>query len=156
MAKKIKSFTVEEDVYSSLVRVFKETGSDASVSLFISNCLTELLSFLEKVQKERKESKFTVPMSFIIDSIVKSKDILGFYRDWPEELPDKTEFMLMEWQDDYEAKEKKIPVEFYQYIKSGLYVFSPNKKYLIEKKSGKRYMPVGRNRLVPLDSKDKS
>ena len=152
MIKKIKSFTVEEDAYDSLVRRFKESGTDVSVSLFVNNCLRELSKLLERVEKELKESKeYTVIMSFIIKSIVDGKDILGVGKDWPNDLPEKIDYLLHDWQEDYDAYEKKIPIEFYTYLTTGLYILSPNKKYLIEKKTGKKFVPVSKHRLAPID-----
>ncbi|MCL5024730.1 MAG: hypothetical protein M1497_15455 [Nitrospirae bacterium] len=122
-----------------------------SLSMFVNNCIEALADLLEKIEKERKASKeYTVPMSFIIKSLVESEDILGVYRDWPEELPDKLEFMLQDWQDEYEAKQSRIPAEFIPYMKSGLYILSPNKKYLIEKNTGERYIIGGKRTLIPL------
>ena len=84
MTKKIKSFTVDEDAYNSLVRIFKESGADVSVSLFVNNCLKELSVILADVAGELAEpGKFSVPLSFIIKSLVESNDILGIGRNIP-------------------------------------------------------------------------
>jgi len=151
MAKDIKSFTVDGGVYNSLVKIFKASGVNVSLSLFVNNCLKELSELLKDVDKEIKGSKeHTVPMSFIIKSIVENEDILGVSKEWPAELPEKLEFMLNDWQEDYDAQQKKIPVSFFKYLKSGSYVLSPNKKYLIEKKTGKKFITMGSS-LVPID-----
>ena len=153
MVKKIKSFTVEEDAYDALVRIFKESGTDASVSLFVNKCLKELSVILENVDKELKQSKqYTVPMSFIIKSIVESNEILGIGKDIPDESESKFELMLREWHEEYEAKQQNIPVEFIPLIKGGLYSLSPNKRYLIEKETGKRYISGGKGQLMCVDS----
>jgi hypothetical protein len=153
MTKKIKSFTVDEDAYNSLVKLFKDAGTDVSVSMFVNNCLQQLSELLNKANKKLKGSKaYTVPLPFIIKSIVESEDILGAGKDWPDDLPEKLEFMLGDWQNDYDAQKKKVPVEFYPFIKSGLYLLSPNKKYLIEKKTGNKYVSLGKNKLVPIDN----
>jgi hypothetical protein len=152
MAKAIKSFTVDGDIYNDLVKMFKVSDAKVSLSLFVNNCLKELGGLLKKVDKELKENKdYTVTMSFIIKSIVESKDILGVGKDWPNDLPEKIDYLLHDWQEDYEAYEKKIPIEFYTYLTTGLYILSPNKKYLIEKKTGKKFLPVSKHRLAPLD-----
>lgn len=151
MVKAVKSFTVEGDVYNSLVKIFKESGVDVSLSLFVNNCLRELSELLKMIKKEIKERKgYSVPMSFIIKSIVESNDILGVSKDWPDELPERFEFMLHDWKDDYEAQQKKIPKEFYRFVQGGLFVLSPNKKYIIEKETGKKFITMGSS-LVPVD-----
>jgi len=152
MIKKIKSFTVDEAVYNLVVKKFKGSGAEVSVSMFVTNCLEELAEILERVETKLKGAKeYTVPMSFIIKLIVKNNDILGFKKDWLEGPPDNLEFILDDWQTEYEAMQKKIPVEFYPYVESGLYSLSVNKKYLIEKKTGERYIAVGKKRLVLID-----
>jgi hypothetical protein len=152
MAKAIKSFTVDGNVYNALVKTFKASGAEVSLSLFVNNCLEELFELLKKVDKKLKERKdHTVTMSFIIKSIVESKDILGVGKDWPDDLPEKIDLMLHDWQEDYDAHGKKVPIEFYSYLKTGLYILSPNKKYLIEKKTGKKFLPVSKHKLASID-----
>jgi len=153
MVKKIKSFTVEEDVYDALVKIFKDSGTDASVSLFVNKCLKELSVILENVDKVLGESKqYTVPMSYVIKSIVERNEILGIGKDIPDEFESKFELMIREWQEEYEAKQQNIPVEFIPLIKGGLFSLSPNKRAVIEKKTGKRYISGGRGQLICVDS----
>jgi len=155
MVKKIKSFTVEEDAYDALVRIFKESGTDASVSLFVNKCLKELSVILENVDKELKQSKqYTVPMSFIIKSIVESNEILGIGKDIPDESESKFELMLREWHEEYEAKQQNIPPVFIPLIKGGLFVLSPTKEFIIEKKTGKRFISSGKGQIMCVDSKE--
>jgi aminopeptidase C len=151
MVKDVKSFTVEGDAYNLLVKKYKESGVDVSLSLFVNNCLRELSELLKMIKKEIKEGKgYSVPLSFIIKSIVESNDILVVSKDWPDELPERFEFMMQDWQDDYEAQKRKIPKEFYRFVQGGSFVLSPNKKYIIEKKTGKKFITMGSS-LVPID-----
>jgi hypothetical protein len=152
MVKKIKSFTVDGDAYDLLVRLFKAAGVEVSVSMFVNNCLEELSNILSSVDKLRTQSKeYTVPMSFIIRSIVKDNEILGIGKDIPYDWEDKYELVLHGWQEEYEAQQQKIPVEFIPLLKGGLYSLSSNKRYLIEKKTGKRYISGGRGSLIAVD-----
>ena len=157
MKKQTKSFTVDGDSYNSLASVFKKAKTDVSISMFIDRCLNGLSDYLQEVEIQLKGSKtYTVPMSYIIKRVIEDKDILGFYKDWPfpENPKGKVEFMIMGWQEDYEAIQRKIPVEFYPYLKSGLYMLSPDKKNLIEKKTGEKYIVVGKS-LVPFNKGEK-
>ena len=157
MIKQTKSFTVDGDSYSYLSSVFKKAKTDVSISMFIDKCLSELSDYLQKIENLLKGSKtYTVPMSYVIKRIIEDKDILGLYKDWPfpQDPEDKVEFMIMGWQEDYETIQRKIPVEFYSYLKSGLYMLSPDKKNLIKKKTGEKYIVVGKS-LVPFNEGDK-
>lgn len=152
MVKKIKSFTVDGDAYDSLVRLFKASGAAVSVSMFVNNCLKEVSNILRNVDRLRTQSKeYTVPMSFIIRSIVESEEILGVGKDIPFDSETKVELLLHEWQEEYEALQQKIPVEFIPLLKSGLYSLSPSKRYVIEKESGKRYISGGKGRIIAVD-----
>ena len=153
MTKKIKSFTVDEDAYNSLVRIFKESGADVSVSLFVNNCLKELSVILADVAEELAEpAKFSVPMSFIIKSLVESNDILGIGRNIPEDFQDAGFVsLLVGWQEEYEARQSGIPVEFVPLIKTGLYNLSPD-RYLIERATGMRYISGGKGKLIPVNN----
>jgi len=61
-------------------------------------------------------------------------------------------FELRDWQDDYESQRRRIPVVFVQMLKGGLYELSPDKRYLIEKETGKKYV-AGRTRndIIPVE-----
>lgn len=148
MAKKIKTFTVDENVYNSVVKLFKKSGAEVSVSLFINNCLEELLVLLQEVDREIKNApEYTVPLSFIIKSIIDRNNILGIGQDIPEDI--RMDILLQFWQEEYESKQKKIPYQLYKHIAgNSVYMLSPDKKYLINKITGESYIPVGENRLV--------
>ena len=148
MAKSIKTFTVDKNVYDSVVKLFKDSESAVSVSLFINNCLEELLAILQEVDSKLKNTKeYTVPLSFIIKTIIESNNILGIGQDVPEEM--RMGILLHFWQVEYEAKKKRIPYELYKYITGeSVYMLSPDKTYLIDKITGDWYVPVGKDSLA--------
>lgn len=144
MAKKIKTFNVDEDTYKTLVKLFKKHEVAVSLSSYVDSCLNNLLTNLKEIEGELKKgtldkTNYPVPMSFIINKIVSNKGLSEEYED--EEINDLRIFSeITEWQNDYEAQRRKIPVPFVLYLGTGLYDLSPDKKYLIEKKTGKRYI----------------
>lgn len=72
MGKKIKSFTVDEEVYNGLMTMFRKEKAQASISSYIEAYLRELSAYFEAIRLEmEKSSKNTVPMSFILDSFSK-------------------------------------------------------------------------------------
>jgi hypothetical protein len=77
--KKIKTFSVDEEIYNSLVSMLKESGVEVSLSYFVDKCLKGLYNQLKDIEKERQESDAgVVPMSFYINSIVRSELISTF------------------------------------------------------------------------------
>ena len=52
--KKIKTFTVDEDIYNALVSMFKEYGADVSISYYLDGCLKDLLKYLRTLDDLRK------------------------------------------------------------------------------------------------------
>ena len=77
--KKIKTFSVDEEIYNSLVSMIKESGAEVSLSYFVDKCLKGLYNQLKNIEKERQDSDAgVVPMSFYIDSIVRSELISAF------------------------------------------------------------------------------
>ena len=150
MAKKIKSFTVDEDVYNRLVAMFKKYGAKTSISMYLSNQVKFLLERLEDLESGMKEIRNTVPMSYIIDETVKGSGRSGilsgvYYDDSPiSEL----DMALEHWQESYEAYQECIPYEYYVWVKMGGYVLSRDKKFIINKETGKKYISKGRNELM--------
>jgi hypothetical protein len=146
MAKQIKSFTVDDEIYRRLVSKFKKYKPETSVSLFLNNRLNELLDFIEDVEKGMKKYSFSIPMSFVIDEAVKGtvygkklSDELDEEGDPAPELWHKLKF-LEEW---YEADKQGVPRELYRWYKFGGYVVSKDKKFLIEKDTGRKFIPRG-------------
>jgi len=163
MGKKVKSFNVDGEVYSELVDMLKKNKVEGSLSLFVDNSLKILLAYLKEVnafllmRKKLKDSTYGVPLSYIINEIVNNPSLLETRK--LEEMIDtldeshgmNTEYVMEEWNDQYEAEQKKIPVEFYPFVKDGQYALAQNKKYIINKETGKKYISLGKDRLVPID-----
>ncbi len=146
MAKKIKSFTVDEDIYNSLVTKFKKSKVEVSVSLYLNNCLKDLLKYFEFIEKELRKRGYTVPMAFVIKEMVETPHIHipGEGHIEPEDASMELEINLEGWQNDYEADQKGIPREMYPWLKDGTnYVLSPDKKYLIREGLGVKFIPIG-------------
>jgi hypothetical protein len=162
MAKKIKSFTVDEDVYNRLVSIFKENRAETSISLYLNNNLKSLLELLEDLEKGIKEMNYSIPMSYIIDEIVKNSEYSGRLSSEPYEeklLVSDLEMALNDWQKSYDADQKGIPYEYYDMIQTGKYVLSKDKKFIIEKETGKKYISQDNNRFMEVrgvDLEDKS
>jgi len=151
MAKKIKSFTVDEDAYIRLITMFKKHGAETSISLYLNNQVKWLLEHLEDLEKGIQEYNYEVPMSFVIDEIVRSSDRSGKISDeiYKDENPvSDLESNLMEWRESYEAYQQGIPEDLYHWFKSGRYSLSKDKKYLVEKDTGKKFITEGKNRLM--------
>lgn len=162
MAKKIKSFTVDEDIYNRLVSMFKKYGAETSISMYLNNEVKWILERLEDLEKGIKEMNCSIPMSYIIDKTVRNSDRSGKLAREPyqEEVPvSELELALEDWQKSYDADQKGIPYEYYDWVQMGNYVLSKDKKFLIEKATGKRYISQGGSALLEvreIDSDNKS
>jgi len=160
--KKVKSFTLDEEIYNSLMAKFKEHKVEGSLSLFVHNSMKELLEYITGIKEELeiKKSAYNVPLSFVIDEVVKNPLLIGHtqsleFRDQNSSdgsgYLSKYEIDVEEWNDKYEAQKMKVSVEFYVFLKTNLYDLSPNGKYLVNRETGKKYIPVDRTRLVEID-----
>jgi hypothetical protein len=148
MPKKIKSFTVDEQIYNALVGKFKTNKANSSISLFLNHCLTQLNEHLDIMgQALANEKDLTVPMGFVIDEMA--------YRVINGLSDDDTEVYsrLMDLQEDYEADSKGIPRDSYFFIKRGGYRLSPDKKYIIENETGIRYIAFDKH-LAKIEESD--
>ena len=158
MSKKVKGFNVDEDTYNSLLEIFKKYNVKVSLSAYVNDRLRGLLNGLQDVEKGLKSyERFTVPMSFIINSMLaidkdmEYEDMEGITKeDFREDIV-LTE--LEEWQYDYDSQTRKIPVPFLKFLRSPNFELSSDKKYLIEKETGKRYV-AGKTRdtIIPVNS----
>jgi len=159
MSKKVKGFNVEDKVYNSLIKIFKKYGVKASLSAFVNEHLSRLLGDLQDIEralKEKNYKEFTVPMSFIIDSILNGEaqteyeEIEGVSREDLREQALYTE--LEEWQYDYDSRRRKIPVPFLRYLSlPDAYELSSDKQFLIDKATGKKYTAgKTRNTIIPV------
>ena len=192
MAKKVKSFNVDETAYKSMVALLKEYATEASISSFLDKCLKELLHYFQTMQDElgdcedRKEI-----MQFLIDRMAGSTLIPTPDRDTPGEgepggtwlrLPatkaiepqiarlgpitaietdeDQEQWREVQesalgeevqyWRDEYEANKEKLSRAFVKWIRKGKFNLSSNKKYLIDKETGKRYVDFAPNYIVEI------
>jgi len=153
MSKKVKGFNVDDDIYNSLIQMIKKYKVDVSLSAYVNDQLKRLLGDLQVVEEALKDDKrFTVPISFIIDKIFGEREEMAFKGEEGLGKEDVILFELRDWQDDYESQRRRIPVVFVQMLKGGLYELSPDKRYLIEKETGKKYV-AGRTRndIIPVE-----
>jgi hypothetical protein len=142
--KKIKTFTVDEEIYNALVSMFKEYGADVSISYYLDGCLKDLLKYLRTLDdlRRREPEKYTAPMSYIIDMIAKEpKMSILDLDDEPGRpyVPGREE--LEEIQVRYEAERKKIPLRFWRFLRTGAYKMSADEKHVVNKRTGHAYEP---------------
>lgn len=153
MSKKVKGFNVDEDIYNSLLKIFKTYDVNVSLSSYVNDRLKEFLRGLQWIEKGLESctmdgKKYTVPMSFIIKSMALGKGQTDYENDTFEGEEEIALFAeLEEWQNDYDAQRRKIPVSFITFLRdsSDSYELSPDKKYLINKKTGEKYI-AGKSR----------
>jgi len=150
MAKKIKSFTVDEDIYKRLISMFKKYKAETSISEYLNNKLKGLLWNLEDIEKGIKEMNYSIPMKFVIDDMVRNYENPHRWSSEPDERTGVSalEQILMETHDDYEADKKGIPREFYRWLQSDRFNLSNDKKFLIDKKTGEKYISNGMGHLM--------
>ena len=151
MAKKIKSFTVDENAYNRLVSIFKESGAKTSISMYLNNRVNWLVEHLEDLQKGIEKMKYSVPMSYVIDRIVNDSGMSGRIsgESFDERFPvSDLERTLNDFEDDYEAYQKGIPYEYYGWLRNSNYMLTKDKKFIIDKETGKKYISAGRTTLM--------
>lgn len=146
MAKKVKAFNVDEDIYNGLLDMFKKRAVNASLSSFVNSCLGELFKYLKTMEQVTQDQHtYNVPMPFVIAEMIKSltnMKLAGPILTVGQNI-DAQEIMegqlLERWEDEYEARQLGVSVEMYPYVKDGKYIVSSNKQYLIEKETGKKF-----------------
>jgi hypothetical protein len=143
MAKKIKSFTVNEDIYNRLVKMFKKYKAETSISMYLNNEIKYLLEQLEDLEEGIKEWNYTIPMSYIIDTMVKDSARSGRISKEINEskypISDRERQLTEYWGKSYEAEKQGIPFEYFDYVKNGDWMLSKDKKFIINKKTGDKY-----------------
>lgn len=154
MAKKIKSFTVDEDVYNRLVKMFKKYEAATSISMYLNNKLTGLIQNLELLEREFKSENVSVPMSYVIEETVKRSEtspaLLLTDKDGEHYLSP-----IGYWKSSYEAFKKGIPFEYYEWLEgNSSYALSMDKKFLIDTRTGKKYIADGPGRLMVVRDDD--
>jgi len=137
--KKIKTFSVDEDVYNELVLMFKENQAESSLSFYVDNSLKIFLHSIKRLFLEKKKDTYTVPMSFIIDSMVRSKYLTSIDVIEPEDSVEAAKMEMKEWQNRYEAQNTSIPYKYYTVIKTGKFALSPDKKYVVKIETGQKF-----------------
>jgi hypothetical protein len=147
VAKKIKSFTVDEGAYNDLVQMFKHNDVDVSVSLFVDGCIKELASKLKKLEityegLEINGEKVEVPFSYVINSLVFKKGLKQ--RDYEIYGDEKNELFveLLEWNAEYGAEKRGFTKRLFHILQSPLFCLSADKKFVLDKKSGKKEFSV--------------
>ncbi|HAC15276.1 MAG TPA: hypothetical protein DCE78_04945 [Bacteroidetes bacterium] len=143
MAKKIKSFTADEEIYNKIVSMFRQYKAETSISMYLNNSLKRLLSCLENIEKGINEMNYSIPMSFVIDDIVKNAgywEIVSAEYEEEDQVESPLELILNEIKNDYEADQKGIPRELYRWLEMG-YEISRDKKFLILKRTGEKFIP---------------
>lgn len=140
--KKVKTFTVDEGTYDSLVTMFKEYEAEVSVSRYVDRCLKDLLKYLKTLDGLRSQNtdKYTVPMSYVIDMVAKEPKMSIFeYDDEPETPYAAGKDELDEIQVRYEAEKKRIPLRFWRLLRTGHYKMSRDNKHIVNRKTGFAY-----------------
>lgn len=54
------------------------------------------------------------------------------------------------WRDEYEASKKKLSRAFVKHLRSGRFVLSTDRRYLIEKETGKKYIDFAPNYIIEI------
>ncbi len=137
--KRIKTFSVDERVYDELITFFRDSNVEVSLSYFVDKSLKELLKYLRVLHQMKQDERYTVPMSYIIDNVVRSKYISSLEVSGPEGTPEDIRDEIEEWQNRYEAERKSIPYKFYGLVKSGKFALSKDKKHVVNIKTGTKY-----------------
>jgi hypothetical protein len=141
--KKIKTFTVDEETYNSLVLMFKEYDAEVSVSYYVNACLKDLLNYLKTLDDLRKQEKetYSVPMSYVIDTIAREPKMSVLEYEDPVTPYVAGRDELDEIQVRYEAERKKIPLRFWRYLRTGAFRMSTDNKHVVNKRTGYAYLP---------------
>ena len=185
MAKAIKSFNVEKEVYDNLVRTFKKHGASTSLSFFVEQCLVKLLKNLSEAEEALKDKEhYPEIMKFVIersvthlivtteglrltpdgvntlhltsepDSTIRNGfTIQGGTDDgkpddyWPFEEQEK-ELEALYWIEEYEAMKLNLPRSYTRLLRTGQYELSRDRKFLIERATGKRFIQLGDTHVV--------
>lgn len=141
--KKIKTFTVDEETYGTLAVMFKEYEPETSLSYYVDKCLKDLLCYLIALDKLRKNDskKYTVPMSYAIDTVAREHKMSILKVESGEGCVSGQD-ELEEIQVRYEAEQKKIPVRFWRFLRTGKFHLSSDNRYLISNETGQAYKPI--------------
>jgi hypothetical protein len=128
--------------------------------------LKGLLTGLKELEDNLQGSSYTVPMDYIINKIVNEigkerprfSEELKYPEGWEDSLTEKARTEkerdeliagtrpseeMEDWQARYDAERKGIPYELYRWTTGGTFILSNDKRYLILKRTGEKFFPVG-------------
>src|SRR5208283_4637414 len=87
-----------------------------------------------------QSEEYTVPMSFIIERVVRSPIIsMADETPLPGMFVADMETEISGWQNEYEAHTKNMPSQLWGLVKSGKFTISADKKVATNIKSGRKY-----------------
>jgi len=138
--KKIKSFTVDEETYNSLIAMFRKYNVNVSISQFVDGCLKELIAHLQGLEetiKLNKEFQVKGLLTRSIDNIVNSKDGRGY------DSVEANMFLIGELEErlyeigEKEKKHSKLLLQLTR--KGGACELSKDNKSIVNKSTGERY-----------------
>jgi hypothetical protein len=139
---RIKTFSVNADIYSELIAMFKKYDVDVSLSSYVDSCLRGLNNSLKRIESvlEANSKVYSVPMPYVIEETVRgsSREAKGNMEDEDTMIFD----VVDSWQEEYESRKSNIPVNILRFIKTGLFELSKDKKSLIRKDTGEKYIIV--------------
>lgn len=187
MAKKVKSFNVDEAAYNSMIALLKEYEAEASISSFLDKYLRELLAYFKTLEGELSDheeykdimrfiidAKATSPLVQIPDKETPGEGEVGTNRittrtlepqvfnavameGGPENETEISDIDVSEldeevhyWRDEYEASKKRLSRAFVKHLRTGKFALSTDRRYLIEKETGKRYIDFAPNYIVEI------
>jgi hypothetical protein len=140
---RIKTFSVNADTYNELIAMFKKYEVNVSLSSYVDSCLRNLNDGLKKIESVLVDNKiYSVPMSYVIEETVRGNNLTS------ENNIDEDEIIyevVNSWQEEYEARKRKIPVNILRFIKTGIFELSKDKKTLTNKETGEIYFIVNGN-----------
>ncbi|MBA4390620.1 MAG: hypothetical protein C0399_06765 [Syntrophus sp. (in: bacteria)] len=117
MAKKVKSFAVDEEIYEAVSGMFKQNYVDVNISYCLNKYLKELLTYLRAIENElNRTPELDVTMSFIIDSITRNPlfEVLDS-TPAPGMAESPLRARVLEFQGKYDTNVKKYPDQVAKY-----------------------------------------
>ena len=147
MTKKIKTFTINEEIYASLLALFERHSVRISISSFVNVCLTQLHAYLTEMEEMlKKHPSCEVSLSYIIKKMGEGLDnmkiagpimvMLGQGLNTQEIFELET---LEMWEDDFQGDKLGITGDMYFRLKQGL-TLAPSKEFLIDEETGKKFV----------------
>jgi hypothetical protein len=132
MAKKVKSFAVDEEIYEAVFGMFKQNYVDVNISYCLNKYLKELLSYLQAIEGElKRNSELDVPMSFVIESVTR-EPLFSFLDSTPAQGMNESplQIRVKEFQRKYDTDVKKYPEQAAKYDINAIDGNVPSSKFL--------------------------